>query len=78
MLETRREDVEPDRGEGRRAFTEASLKGHPSAVFFGFTHCPEVCPTTLGDIGTWTETLGPEALALAILGPEATDFPAGN
>jgi protein SCO1/2 len=42
-------------------FSEASLKGHPSAVFFGFTHCPEVCPTTLGDIGTWMEELGPAA-----------------
>ncbi|WP_353475461.1 SCO family protein [Salipiger sp. H15] len=40
------------------AFTEDSLKGAPSAVFFGFTHCPEVCPTTLGDIATWQEGLG--------------------
>ncbi|MCA0941881.1 SCO family protein [Salipiger pacificus] len=39
------------------AFTEASLKGAPSAVFFGFTHCPEVCPTTMGDIATWKEDL---------------------
>ncbi len=38
-------------------FTQASLKGAPSAVFFGFTHCPEVCPTTLGDISTWQEEL---------------------
>lgn len=34
-------------------FTEDTLKGTPSAVFFGFTHCPAVCPTTLGDIATW-------------------------
>ncbi len=38
-------------------FTEESLRGAPSAVFFGFTHCPEVCPTTLGEIGTWQEAL---------------------
>ena len=41
-------------------FTEDSLRGQPSAVFFGFTHCPEVCPTTLGDIATWQEDLGAE------------------
>jgi protein SCO1 len=30
-----------------RAFTRASLIGAPSLVFFGFTHCPDVCPATL-------------------------------
>lgn len=34
-------------------FTQASLQGQPTGVFFGFTHCPLVCPTTLGDIATW-------------------------
>ncbi|KAA2311764.1 SCO family protein [Puniceibacterium sp. HSS470] len=38
-------------------FSQASLRGAASAVFFGFTHCPEVCPTTLGDIATWQERL---------------------
>ena len=42
-------------------FTQATLKGAPSAIFFGFTHCPEVCPTTLGDIATWTGELGADA-----------------
>ena len=40
------------------AFTEASLRGGPTAVFFGFTHCPDVCPTTLGDISAWQEDIG--------------------
>jgi protein SCO1 len=30
-----------------RAFTRAELAGGPTLVFFGFTHCPDVCPTTL-------------------------------
>lgn len=47
-------------------FTEASLKGEPSAVFFGFTHCPDVCPTTLGDILTWQEDLATEGKKLRV------------
>ena len=39
----------------RETFTQATLEAGPSAVFFGFTHCPDVCPTTLGDILTWQE-----------------------
>lgn len=30
-----------------RPFTHADLAGAPTLVFFGFTHCPDVCPTTL-------------------------------
>ncbi|WP_231388506.1 SCO family protein [Pseudooceanicola algae] len=51
-------------------FTEDSLKGAPTAIFFGFTHCPEVCPTTLGDIATWQEELigaGEEPLRTAFI-----------
>lgn len=40
--------------------TEAAFRGHPSAVFFGFTHCPEVCPTTLFELDGWLKHLGDE------------------
>lgn len=38
--------------------TEAAFRGQPSAVFFGFTHCPEVCPTTLYEMNGWLQKLG--------------------
>ncbi|MBX3570205.1 MAG: SCO family protein [Rhizobiaceae bacterium] len=40
--------------------TETAFQGHPTAVFFGFTHCPEVCPTTLAEMDSWLATLGDE------------------
>jgi protein SCO1 len=33
--------------ESGKPFTLAEMKGRPTLVFFGFTHCPDVCPTTL-------------------------------
>lgn len=41
--------------------TEAAMAGKPFVLFFGFTHCPEVCPTTLYELAGWFETLGDEA-----------------
>lgn len=42
-------------------FTRESFEGRPTALFFGFTHCPEVCPTTLAEMAGWFEALGPDA-----------------
>ncbi|MGB3336405.1 MAG: SCO family protein [Devosia sp.] len=39
---------------------ETVFAGHPSALFFGFTHCPDVCPTTLAEMSAWFEALGEE------------------
>ena len=36
-------------GEGK-TLTEADMKGKPFLVYFGYTHCPDVCPTTLAQI----------------------------
>ena len=41
--------------------TEASLAGKPSVIYFGYTFCPEVCPTTLMDMSHWITKLGPDA-----------------
>ncbi len=41
--------------------SDADMKGKPFLVFFGFTHCPDICPTTLFDISQVLHTLGPDA-----------------
>ncbi|MEL6435557.1 MAG: SCO family protein [Pseudomonadota bacterium] len=41
--------------------TQDAFRGQPSAVFFGFTHCPEVCPTTVYEMDGWFRELGDEA-----------------
>lgn len=43
------------------------FSGRPSLVYFGYTHCPEVCPTTLMDMAHWLEELGPQATELQAL-----------
>ncbi len=43
--------------DGRRV-TEADVAGHPFLVFFGYTHCPDVCPTTLTDLSRMLDALG--------------------
>jgi len=41
-----------------QAVTEDILKGKPSLIFFGFTHCPDVCPTALFDMSELYKALG--------------------
>jgi protein SCO1/2 len=41
--------------------TEKALAGKPSLVFFGYTHCPDVCPTTLYEITQLYTELGKDA-----------------
>jgi len=40
--------------------TEAAFRGRPTALFFGFTHCPEICPTTLFELDGWLRQADPE------------------
>ncbi|HSO30211.1 MAG TPA: SCO family protein, partial [Candidatus Sulfomarinibacteraceae bacterium] len=50
-------DLTDDRGS---AFSIASLAGGPALVFFGYTHCPDVCPATMGTIGRVLTAYDPE------------------
>lgn len=44
-----------------KPFTDVDMKGRPFLVFFGFTHCPDICPTTLFEISEVLRALGPDA-----------------
>ena len=44
-----------------RTMTDQDLKGRPFLVFFGYTHCPDVCPTTLFELSEVLRSLGPDA-----------------
>jgi protein SCO1 len=63
---------------GKRV-TDKDLAGKPFAVFFGFANCPDICPTTLADMGLWLIGLGPDAerirLVMITVDPER-DTPA--
>ena len=43
------------------------FRGKAVVVFFGFTHCPDVCPTTLADIAQAVKSLGPDAERVQVL-----------
>ncbi|MBA1158857.1 SCO family protein [Microvirga mediterraneensis] len=47
--------------------TQDPFKGKPTAYFFGFTHCPEVCPTTLFEMSQHLKELGPDADRLNVV-----------
>jgi protein SCO1 len=50
--------------EGGRPFTPTDLRGKPTLVVFGFTHCPDVCPTSLSYVANTLQALGPQADAV--------------
>lgn len=49
-----------------RLISNADLAGHPYLVFFGYTHCPDFCPTALFDISEVFKELGPETKVTAL------------
>ena len=48
-------------------FSSDELKGTPFLVFFGYTHCPDICPETISDVSTWLDALGPEGKEMKAL-----------
>jgi protein SCO1/2 len=50
-----------------KAITEEAFRGKPFLVFFGFTHCPDVCPTTLFEVSEIMRKLGKDADRTAAL-----------
>jgi len=44
-----------------KAVTDTSLKGKPTLIFFGYTHCPDVCPTSLFEISEVLRAMGKDA-----------------
>ncbi|MBV8062376.1 MAG: SCO family protein [Nevskia sp.] len=49
------------------AFTKADLAGHWSVIYVGYTHCPDVCPTTLAQLKQVEKGLGPDAAKIRFI-----------
>jgi protein SCO1/2 len=54
-------------GDDGRLVTAGMLKGRASLVYFGYTHCPDVCPETMGRLMQVMGKLGPDAQNVRIL-----------
>jgi len=50
-----------------RARRLADFRGKAVVLFFGFTHCPDICPTTLAEISQAIRSLGPDAERVQLL-----------
>jgi len=50
-----------------QAFTLSAQRGHPIALFFGYTHCPDVCPTTLAALARARRDLGAQGRPLDVV-----------
>ena len=48
-------------GQDGKPITAQDLKGKPLLVFFGYTHCPDICPTTLFELSEVLHAMGKDA-----------------
>jgi protein SCO1/2 len=49
-----------------RTVTQKDFSGEPTLIFFGYTHCPDVCPATLFEMSEVLRALGPDKKAAAL------------
>src|SRR5947207_11698804 len=50
-----------------KPFSDANLKGKWHLIFFGYTHCPDACPTALNDLALALDQLGPKKQSVGIV-----------
>ncbi|PLX36310.1 MAG: SCO family protein [Hyphomicrobiales bacterium] len=50
-----------------KTVTDKDFEGRPRAMFFGFTYCPDICPTTLFEMSNYLKELGPAGDELAVV-----------
>lgn len=50
-----------------KPITDQDFKGRPFLVFFGYTHCPDICPTTLFEVAEVLRALGPDSDRATVL-----------
>jgi protein SCO1/2 len=63
-------------GPGGEPVSLADYAGEPVLVFFGYTHCPDVCPTTIGAVGQAIDAVGGGARAIFVsVDPERDTIP---
>jgi protein SCO1/2 len=55
------------RAEDGKEVTQAEYRGQIVLLYFGYTNCPDVCPTTLSNIGDILKALGPDAQHVRML-----------
>ena len=53
--------------ESGQPFSSAQLQGRPTLLYFGFTHCPDVCPTTLAKLAQVKKTAGLSGLRVLLV-----------
>jgi protein SCO1/2 len=65
--EARVERLEALTDQSGAQFLAARIAGRPYALFFGFTHCPDICPTTLLQVSNHLRQLGADADLIVII-----------